>query len=146
MATVFSLSVLLVAPFWLLMIFVPHWRWTRRIMTSPSVVLPAAILYAVLILPQVGNVWPELINPRLPAIAALLGTEHGATVGWVHFLAFDLFVGRWVYLDSRERRISAWWMAPILFFVFMLGPLGLLLYLIVLQVDCRRQAKRVSPG
>ncbi len=146
MATVFSLSILLVMPFWLLMIFVPQGRWTRRIMTSPSVVLPAAILYAVLVLPHVRTVWPDLMNPRLPAIAALLGTEHGATIGWVHFLAFDLFVGRWVYLDSRERRISAWWTSPMLCFVFILGPLGLLLYLVVRQLHGWRRAQKVSPG
>ena len=51
--------------------------------------------------------------------------------GWVHFLAFDLFVGRWVYLDSRENVINAWIMAPVLFFCLMLGPIGLLLYLSV---------------
>ncbi|MCB0074886.1 MAG: DUF4281 domain-containing protein, partial [Caldilineaceae bacterium] len=51
--------------------------------------------------------------------------------GWVHFLAFDLFVGRWVYLDSRARGITAWLVSPILFVVLMLGPLGFLLYMAV---------------
>ena len=73
----------------------------------------------------------SLLNPTLDGIAGLLGTPAGAAVGWVHFLAFDLFVGRWAYLDSRERGISAWLVSPTLFFVFMAGPLGLLLYLAV---------------
>ncbi len=138
METVFSLSFLLVAPFWFLMIFVPHWHWTRRIMQSLLVVVPAAALYLVLVLPQFGTVFLEVLNPTLPAIANLLGTERGATIGWVHFLVFDLFVGRWAYLDSRERAISAWLMAPILFFALMLGPVGLLLYLIVRAVHSSR--------
>ena len=129
METVFSLSFFLVAPFWLLMILTPHWLWTRRIIQSPLVVVPAAALYLVLVLPQFSTVFLEVLNPALPGIAALLGTEAGATIGWVHFLAFDVFVGRWEYLDSQERGISPWFMAPVLFLTLMLGPIGLLFYL-----------------
>ena len=46
-----------------------------------------------------------------------------------HFLAFDLFVGRWEYLDARERQLTHWLLAPCLFLTLMLGPLGLLAYL-----------------
>lgn len=129
MDTIFTLSNVLVLPFWLLMIALPHWRWTHRIMASPLVVAPAALLYAVLLVPQLGAAVPALLNPQLAGISALLGTPGGTTVAWVHFLAFDLFVGRWVYRDSRTRNISAWLMAPVLFAVLMVGPLGLLLYL-----------------
>ncbi|MCB0052120.1 MAG: DUF4281 domain-containing protein, partial [Caldilineaceae bacterium] len=34
METLFSLSNLLVLPFWLAMIFLPRWRWTGRVMAS----------------------------------------------------------------------------------------------------------------
>ena len=129
METIFSLSFLLVAPFWFLMILVPHWHWTSRIMRSPLVVAPAAAFYLVLVLPQFVTVFLVVLNPTLPTVAALLGAETGATIVWVHFLAFDLFVGRWAYLDSLERSISAWVMAPVLFFTLMLGPIGFLLYL-----------------
>ena len=129
MSTVFSLSSLLVMPFWGLMIFLPTWRWTRRIMTSPWVVAPAALLYAGLVLPDVVSVFVTVSNPDLTRIADSLGTPAGATLTWVHFLAFDLFVGRWAYLDSRERGVNVFVMAPILFLTLMLGPLGFLLYL-----------------
>ena len=129
METLFSLSNLLVLPFWLLIIVLPHWRWTERIMRSPLVSAAPALLYAALVLPQIGGLLVALARPTLGDIAALLGTSAGATIGWVHFLAFDLLVGRWAYLDSRERAISAWLMAPILFLVLMLGPIGFLLYL-----------------
>lgn len=145
MATVFSLSFLLVAPFWLLMIFVPRWHWTQRMMQSALIIVPAAVLYLVLVLPQFGQVLLELLNPQLPAIAALLGTERGATIGWVHFLAFDLFVGRWVYLDSRQRDINVLLMAPILFFVLMLGPIGFLIYLVVCALQDWRSGSRPAP-
>ena len=141
MATVFALSNLLVLPFWLLMIVLPHWRWTRRLLASPLVVVPPALLYAGLILPQLGAALPALMNPRLAGIAGLLATPGGAAAAWAHFLTFDLFVGRWVYLDSRERGLSALLMAPVLFLVLMLGPLGLLAYLGLLSL-LRRGATR----
>ena len=129
MDALFSLSSLLVMPFWGLMIFLPTWRWTRRVITSPWIVAPAALLYAGLVLPDVVNVFAAVSSPDLNNIAELLGTPAGATIAWVHFLAFDLFVGRWVYLDSRERGVNVFVMAPALFLTLMLGPFGFLLYL-----------------
>jgi hypothetical protein len=129
MEAIFQMSNLLVIPFWLLMILLPHWRWTQRIVSSLWIVLPAALLYAALVVPDFLGLLGELANPSVESIAALLGTQEGATIGWAHFLAFDLFVGRWAYLDSRTHGFSAWLVSPILFFVFMFGPLGLLLYL-----------------
>jgi hypothetical protein len=129
MEAIFQMSNLLVIPFWLLMILLPHWRWTQRIVSSLWIVLPAALLYAALVAPDFLGLLGELANPSVESIAALLGTQEGATIGWAHFLAFDLFVGRWAYLDGRTHGFSAWLVSPILFFVFMFGPLGLLLYL-----------------
>jgi hypothetical protein len=129
MEAIFDLSSLPVMPFWFLMIVLPHWRWTRRLLQSPLVIVIPALIYAALILPQFSTIVSTVSNPSLAAIAELLSTPAGATIAWVHFLAFDLFVGRWAYLDSRERGISAWFMAPILFFTLMLGPIGFLLYL-----------------
>ncbi len=129
METIFALSSLPVMPFWLLMIVLPHWRWTRTLLQSPLVCAAPALIYAALVLPQVGSIFAAVSNPTLSGIMALLGTPAGATIAWVHFLAFDLFVGRWIYLDSRERQISALPMAPLLFLTLMLGPIGFLLYL-----------------
>jgi hypothetical protein len=61
----------------------------------------------------------------------MLGSPEGATVAWVHFLAFDLFVGRWIYLDARTRELPWWATSPLLFLTLMLGPIGLLAYLLV---------------
>ena len=134
MSTVFSLSSLLVMPVWALMVLLPRWRWSVRIVGSPWSVAPAAALYALLVLPRIGELLPALAQPTLPGIAALLGSEAGATIAWAHFLAFDLFVGRWVYLDARERGVSPWIVSPLLLVVIMFGPLGLLAYLAVRSV------------
>ena len=142
METVFSLSSLLVMPFWLAMILAPRWGVTRRVIESPFIVLAPALLYAVLVLPRLGELLPALASPTLVGVAELLGTPEGASIAWVHFLAFDLFVGRWVYLDSRERDVSAWLMAPVLLLTLLFGPLGFALYLLVRSVVRRRAPRR----
>ena len=125
----FSLSSTLVMPFWFLMIVLPFWRWTTRIVSSPWIISGPVALYAIVVIPILPTIWAGVSNASLPSIAVLLGTPAGATLAWTHFLAFDLFVARWIYLDSRTRRISAWFTSPILVLVLMLGPLGWALYL-----------------
>jgi hypothetical protein len=132
METLFQLSVLLVMPFWLLIVFLPHWRWTRRIMNSVLVVVPAALLFLFLLISNLAltlDFLARLFPPTLASIQPLLGSATGASIVWIHVGAFDLFVGRWVYLDSRMEGISAWLISPILAVAFLLGPLGFLLYL-----------------
>jgi len=140
METLFKLSGLVVLPIWALMIFLPRWRVTKRLMSSPLVCAVPAALYASLVIPRFAEVWRAVSSPELSGIAALLGSPIGATVGWLHFLAFDLFVGRWIYLDGRERGVPAWVLSPVLFLTLMLGPCGFLLYLIVRHVRGRLQA------
>ena len=131
MDLLFRASNLLVLPIWAVMILLPRWRWTARIIRSPLVSAAPAILYTALVLPQLGAIWPAVSRPALPGVEALLGSPAGATIAWVHVLAFDLFVGRWIYLDSEERRIGSWLMVPVLFLTLMLGPAGFLFYLVV---------------
>ena len=130
MDAVFQASFLLVAPFWLLMIVAPGWGVTRRVVASPWIAAPAALLYLVLVAPGVVGVLSVVATPDLATIAALLATPEGATIAWVHFLAFDLFVGRWVYLDARSRGMPAWLSSPLLVLTLMLGPTGLVGHLL----------------
>lgn len=76
------------------MVFVPGWRRTAQIVRSPWIAAPAALLYTALVLPRLPSVLSAVTNPDLAAVMALLGTPAGTTIAWVHFLAFDLFVGR----------------------------------------------------
>ena len=126
-------------PFWLLMMFVPYWQVTKRIMSSMWPVMLIALIYIGLLLSQIGAMTGSLANPTLAVIAEALGQPTGATIAWAHFLTFDLFVGRWAYLDSREKEITAWIASPLLFFILMAGPLGFLLYLLGRMAVLRRR-------
>jgi hypothetical protein len=146
MEEVFKLSNLLVAPFWAMMILLPRWRFTTRVMRSPWVALGPAVLYAVLTTPRLLALAPALLRPELPTIAALLSTPVGAAIAWAHFLAFDLFVGRWVYLDGRERGVSAWVTSPVLFLTLLAGPLGFLLHIVARHVVGRATSEPAARG
>ena len=132
MSAIFQLLNLVILPFWLLAILAPGWSWTLRILRSPWITAPTAAIYAVMILPHLREVLGALLGPmELSAIAAGMGTEAGATLVWAHLVTFDLFVGRWIYLDARERGVSAWLSSPVLAAVLLVGPLGWLVYLAV---------------
>lgn len=108
-------------------------------MQSIWTLVPAAVAYALLVVPNLLSLLPALANPELTTIAGLLGTPEGATIGWIHFLAFDLFVARWAYLDSQQRQLNSVVTSITLFFVLMFGPLGFLLYLIVRAAFSKKQ-------
>lgn len=62
-------------------------------------------------------------------VQALFTDVHVALAGWIHFLAFDLFIGAWIVRDSQRQSIAHWMVLPILPFAFLLGPAGLLAYM-----------------
>ncbi|WP_433295720.1 ABA4-like family protein [Actinoplanes sp. CA-030573] len=127
----FSLTFTLAAPFWALMILLPGWTWTERIVRSPLIVVPVLLIYAILVIPSLPDLLPVVLGPSLGGVRDLLGTADGAAAAWAHMIAFDLFVGRWIWLDARERGIRHLALAPILLLTILFGPLGLGVYLAV---------------
>ena len=128
--TIFQLSTLLVAPFWGLMIFAPKWRWTQKIIGSPWIAAPPALIFAALTLPTLPDLLPKLLQPNLGIIMGMFSTPQSMTAVWMYFLAFDLFIGRWIYLETRRRNRNVAWSGILLLFTLLVGPLGYLVYLI----------------
>lgn len=81
----------------------------------------------------------------LAGVQQLLSSHGGATVGWIHYLAFDLFVGLWVARNADKYGFARWLQIPILLFVLMLGPLGLVLYLLLRFTRHNKVADAVMP-
>lgn len=100
----------------------------KRVAPVLRFVVPAA--FAVLYIWALANA-PS--NPdggfgSLAQVKALFTSDRAVLAGWVHYLAFDLFIGCWEVLDARERGIPHWLVVPCLLLTFMFGPVGLLLY------------------
>lgn len=67
----------------------------------------------------------------LSAVARLFENRYALLAGWVHYLAFDLFIGSWQVRDAGRHEIRQWLVVPCLLFTLMFGPVGLLLYLAI---------------
>ena len=72
----------------------------------------------------------DAIN-RLEGVKQLFANDYILLAGWVHYLAFDLFIGAWEVRDARLVGISHWLVIPCLLFTFMLGPVGLGMYFVL---------------
>lgn len=80
----------------------------------------------------------------LAGVMKLFDTPGGATLGWIHYLAFDLFTGMWIARDADQKGFSRIVQFPFLFFTLMAGPVGLFLWLIVRERRARGQGKRAK--
>lgn len=77
----------------------------------------------------------------IAGVQALFSSKAGAVIGWTHYLAFDLFVGLWIARDADNKGVGRLWQIPILFLTLMVGPVGLLIWLIVREPRARAAAR-----
>ena len=133
---VFSICNRAVLPAWLLLVFAPQWQWTRRLIFH--VWIPALLAVAYVYCLYQATPLPEGSGfGSLQQVLLLFQSPFAATAGWIHYLAFDLFIGAWEVRDAHRRGIQHLWIVPCLFFTLLAGPLGLLLYFIVRFVKTR---------
>lgn len=64
----------------------------------------------------------------LPEVQALFTHPQIALAGWLHYLAFDLFLGAWEVRTARAEGIPHWAAIPCLILTFLFGPAGLLAF------------------
>lgn len=125
----FSLANALVLPAWALLAFAPGWRGTRTLVLSGLWPGLLALLYAALITAHyLGPHAGEGGFSSLVGVAALFQSPWALLAGWVHYLAFDLFVGAWQVRDAARRQVPHLAVVPALALTFLFGPVGLLVY------------------
>lgn len=127
-AQLFDLSNIYVLPFWALMILLPGWGFTRKVMGSLVPFVPLAGLYIYLFARSLDSETAQaLANPTLAAVATFFSAETPAATGWTHFLVMDLFVGRWIYLEGQRTGI---WTIHSLALCLFAGPMGVLSHIV----------------
>ena len=129
--TTFSLANALVFPQWVLMIVAPRWRVTQWLVRTPLIPAVLAVLYATYLFTSTGGSLDFMSFATLKGVMTLFqtGGEQVMLAGWIHYLAFDLVAGCYILRDAQERGIAHGWLVPCLLFSFMLGPIGMLLYM-----------------
>lgn len=126
---IFQIASTIVLPGWLLLMFASNWKWTSRIVVG-IIVATLALTYAILVFQTLT--FEDLSGfGSLAGVMKLFTDPTAVLVGWIHYLAFDLMVGWLIVFDARRENINRWLLIPCLLFSFMLGPVGLLLYLLL---------------
>ncbi|NKB34063.1 MAG: DUF4281 domain-containing protein [Pseudomonadales bacterium] len=129
--SIFSICNIAVLPGWLLLVFLPKWKWTLGLIATVIIPFVLGIVYVSLFISQIGN-YPEGGGfGSVEAVSIAFSNPYFLTAGWVHYLAFDLFVGAWEVRDAQKIGLSHWFVIPCLPLTFMLGPTGLAVYLLM---------------
>ena len=126
---IFSIVNLIAMLSWIILAVVPRWIVTRKVILSGAIPLLLSVAYLCLIILFFGK--SEGSFNSLAGVMQLFTNEWTVLAGWIHYLAFDLFVGTWEVKDAQEKNISHWFVIPCLFLTFMLGPIGFLLYCVL---------------
>ena len=123
--TVFSFASFIAAFGWILLVLLPADS-RAKLLTGISIPLTLSAIYLVYIFLHLGGApggFGSLADVRL-----LFSRDELLLAGWVHYLAFDLFIGAWESRDAQRLQIPRLVMVPCYVMTFMLGPIGLLFY------------------
>ena len=77
----------------------------------------------------------------LAGVMKFFSTPGGVVLGWVHYLAFDLFTGLWIARDADQKGFGRIVQFPFLLLTLLAGPVGLLGWLIARERRARALAK-----
>lgn len=130
---IFSLAGFIAVFGWVVMILMPRNPNAKLI---GGVVMPLVLSVGYLLLIVQHFRGAEGGFGSLADVATLFQKQELLLAGWIHYLAFDLFIGGWEIRDSQQHGIPHLVVIPCLVMTFLLGPIGLLFYFAI------RTAKR----
>ena len=107
--------------------------------TAAQFVAPALLAVAYILLLWGGReAFEQGGFGSMAELRLLFANDSALGAGWLHYLAFDLFVGTWIAREGIERGIPRLLILPCLPLTFLFGPSGLLLFLILRAAFARR--------
>lgn len=126
---IFSLSSPMALLGWAALLAAPLAPRAAQVVAGAAVPLLLSLAYAGLVL----AFWSEAPGGfgSLAEVQALFTHPQIALAGWLHYLAFDLFVGAWEVRTARAEAIPHWAVIPCLALTFLFGPAGLLAFAIL---------------
>jgi len=139
---VFNLTTYGPGPLWLALWLAPRHRWTHRAIDLAIILFCA--LYAGLLLPDLGEILPLIASPTLEKITSMLASPKAVALAWAHFVIGDLWVGRWIALDSNRLQFPQWARLPMLLTTLFFGPLGFIIYLFLRWLKTRTSSWNFS--
>lgn len=147
---IFGLANLLALLCWLVLIAAPRGEVIKALIFYGGIGL-LCLAYGVLLVLlltgaiDAGGAGGAIDFTSIAGVRSIFASDAGATVGWIHYLALDLFAGMWIARDADAKGFSRLWQAPVLVLTFMAGPLGLLVWLVIREPAARRANPRIRP-
>ena len=129
----FWISSIYIVPIWGLMWFIPRHEITKKIVGDLRIsVLPLLIPYAILAIPTIPDIFATLGTemPTPDLIIEFFQDDKVIILGWLHFLAFDVLAGRFIWQRMLACDRPMYVSTPILVLGMMVAPLGFLIGLI----------------
>lgn len=126
---VFSYCSMIAMIGWIILIISLFVKFPRKIVSFGVIPILLSVAYAYFIATSFGSA--EGNFGSLEGVMSLFTNKTLALAGWIHYLAFDLWIGIWEANDAKKHGIHPLLLIPCFFFTFMFGPVGLLLYLII---------------
>ena len=111
---------------WVILLLSP--KLPRQLCVIPEMIIPGllAIAYAGLMIGYFHQA--EGGYDSLASVIKLFETEELVLAGWLHYLAFDLFIGSWIVKEGKKKGLAFWKVLSCLPLTFLFGPVGLLLF------------------
>lgn len=125
---------------WLLLILLPRWRPSARLIAPVLIPSVLSMLYVYSLAGHIRGASGGFAS--LAGVGQLFTNQWLLLAGWVHYLAFDLFLGSWQLREAQELGIAQYLVIPCLVLTFLLGPAGYLLFLVIRVMAVRSRGIR----
>ena len=123
----FSLCNTLALLGWIVLLASPVIPRAAQIVSGVAIPGLLSILYAGLILAFWSRADGDFSS--LAGVMQLFTMKEAALAGWVHYLAFDMFLGAWEVRTAKKEGIAFYLVIPCLALTFLFGPIGFLLFM-----------------
>ena len=120
---------------WIVLILTPRFPIFARLLIPVVLCGLLAVAYLYLVVSDFNNAEGSFTS--LAGVVQFFADPKVVLAGWIHYLVFDLFIGCWEVRDSRRQGIHHLLVIPSLILTFLLGPIGLLTYLVIRLIQTR---------
>ena len=146
----FKAATFLPQPLWLLLILAPNAEVTKRVMGPLSSLIAFSLVHLFIVLFSINQPdgtapiaqFADVFNPTGDPLGGMLGMmkyPNFVSEEWSHVLTWDLFVGRWIWLDGLKRGVFT---PHSVLLTNLIGPPGFLLH----WLTCKLFGKDVPDG
>ena len=118
--------------FWLFLLVFPKSKLTQKMTDFPWIPLVIAFGYIYFL-----GTSDSIFSVDFSSLSGLTemfqnSNPRGVAAGWLHYLAFDFWVGCWILRDSQKKGVKHAFIIFPMLCTFMLGPVGIIVYTLVL--------------